>query len=352
MPALGGPDRIRTGPDDALTTWIAGVQASEPMAARLGVARLRVISRAVARDSTQGPAMATVVNHDLGDHLTARLYRPQLAALPVVVYAHGGGFVMGDLDTHDRLARRLARHAQVAVLSVDYRRAPEYRAPAAVADVMRACRWAGARLSLLGGDERAGIGLAGDSAGGLLAAAAAVRLRDAARLGQADTARHLLLMTPATDLTLTAPSVTQKGRGWGLEEADLRWYVEQWAPDRTDRVDPGLSPAYAALDGMPPTFVVTAEHDPLRDDGLWFADRLRSAGVPCGHLHHEDLVHGFFQLDTMSPALAAAADEALRRYGVFLRQALGLDGVAERDPARVEPRGSATRSAAPWVEGS
>jgi acetyl esterase len=324
-PALGKPEGMRTEPDDALRAWVAALRASEPMAARMGAARLRLASRANAKGAAPGPELAVVEDHDLGDHFTARLYRPQLSTLPVVVYAHGGGFVMGDLDTHDRLARRLAYHAQVTVLSVDYRRAPEYRAPAAVEDVVRACQWADAMLGLLGGDERAGVGLAGDSAGGLLAAAAAVRLRDAARQGLAEPAGHLLLMTPNTDLTLTSASVAENGRGWGLERDDLQWYVEQWVPARADRFDPWVCPAYASLDGMPPAFVVTAEHDPLRDDGLWFAARLRAAGVPCEHLHYEDLVHGFFQLDQVSPALADAGDGALRRYGEFVRHLFALD---------------------------
>ena len=129
---------MRTEPDEQLRAWVAGLRAGEPMAARMGPARLRLASKTLAREAPEGPEMATVAEHDLGDLFTARLYRPQLATLPLVVYAHGGGFVMGDLDTHDRLARRLAFHAQVAVLSVDYRRAPEYRAPAAVDDVVRA----------------------------------------------------------------------------------------------------------------------------------------------------------------------------------------------------------------------
>lgn len=323
-PPYGGLQRLRTAPDAALRSWIGATRAGGPMAARMGAARLRIASRTTARDAVRGPDMAAVEDHDLGGHLRARLYRPRLATLPVVVYAHGGGFVMGDLDTHDRLARRLAHHARVTVLAVDYRRAPEFHAPAAIDDLVRACGWADSMLPLLGGDERAGVGLAGDSAGGLLAAATALRLRDAARLHQAAHPGHLLLMTPSTDLTLTAASVTDKGHGWGLEAADLHWYVDQWAPDRAARLDPAISPLYAALAGLPPTFVVTAEHDPLRDDGLWFAERLRASGVPCAHLHFQDLVHGFFQLDTVSPVLAAAGDDALRRYGDFLRDARGL----------------------------
>lgn len=314
-----------TAPDAALREWVRIAATGEALAARMGAARLRTRSRAVAKESDPGPEMATVEDHDLGGHLVARLYRPRTALLPVVLYLHGGGFVFGDLETHDRLARRIAHHADVTVLALDYRRAPEYPAPAAVEDALRALAWADAMLGLIGGDEDAGIGLAGDSAGGLLAAVTAVRQRDAARQGTAVGPGHLLLLTPMTDLSLTSPSVAEKGHGWGLEAADIHWYVEQWVARREDRLDPGLSPIYAPLAGMPPTFVVTAEHDPLRDDGMWFASRLRASATPCEHLHYQNLVHGFFQLDQVSPACAAAGDEALRRYGVFLRHALGLD---------------------------
>ncbi|MBW3084419.1 Acetyl esterase [Austwickia sp. TVS 96-490-7B] len=324
--AVGRPERIRTEPDSALQDWLSAAAAAEAVAARMGAARLRVATKSVARHASPGPDMAVVEDHDLGDHLTVRLYRPRLVALPIVIYLHGGGYVVGDLDSHDRLARRIAAHADVTVIAVDYRRAPEYRAPAAIDDGVRAALWADAMCGLLGGDDQAGIGIAGDSAGGLLAAATALRLRDAARLGSSPPPAHLLLLTPHTDLTLTAASIVEKGHGWGLEQADMRWYVDQWTT-RDQRVDPTVSPAYATLAGMPPTFVVTAEHDPLRDDGLWFAERIRSAGGICEHLHFDHLVHGFLNLDQVSPVCAQAGDETLRRYGQFLRHT-GATGVA------------------------
>ncbi|GAB78418.1 acetyl esterase [Austwickia chelonae] len=316
---------MRDAPDDALRMWAAAASESRPLAAHLGVARLRLANKKAAKAAGPGPEMASVEDHDLGRHLTARIYRPRLARLPVLVYLHGGGFVLGDLDTHDRLARRIAHHADVTVMAVDYRRAPEFRAPAAIDDAVRAMRWADAMLGLVGGDDRAGIGIAGDSAGGLLAAMTALRLRDDAHAGKGDPAGHLLLMTPLIDLTLTSPSIRQKGHGWGIEQEDLKWYVDQWVPERPRRDDPAVNPLYASLAGLPPSFVVTAEHDPLRDDGLWLAQRLRAAGVPCEHLHYDALVHGFLQLDQASPACARAGDEALRRYGSFLRQAFDLE---------------------------
>ncbi len=323
--ATGRSEHMHDMPDEALRAWASAAAQGCPMAAHLGVARLRLANKNAARAVGPGPDMASVEDHDLGQHLTARIYRPRLARLPVLVYLHGGGFVLGDLDTHDRLARRLAQHADVTVLAIDYRRAPEFRAPAAIDDAVRAVRWADAMLGLVGGDDRAGIGIAGDSAGGLLAAMTALRLRDDALAGNGDPAGHLLMMTPLIDLTLTSPSIQQKGHGWGLEREDLQWYVDQWVPERLHRDNPAVNPLYASLAGLPHTFVITAEHDPLRDDGLWFAQRLRAGGVPCEHLHYDNLVHGFLQLDQVSPQCAHVGDEALRRYGAFLRQAFDLE---------------------------
>ncbi len=320
----GGADVVASSIDAPLRAWIDGTSVTHALAATLGVARLRLVSKARARAAVPGPEVAEVTEYDLGRHLRARLIRPVIQTRPLVVYLHGGSFVLGDLDTHDRLARRIAVHGDVAVLAVDYRRAPEHRAPAAVEDADTAVRWAGSMLGLLGGDERAGVGLAGDTAGGLLASAAAIRLRDQARVGQAEPATSLLLLTPQLDLTLTSASVTDKGHGWGMERADLEWYVDQWAPSRADRFDPAISPVFAALDELPSTFLVTAEHDPLRDDGLWFGDRLRAGGIAVEHLHFRDLVHDFFALDEQSPVCRDAGDEALRRYGSFLRYRLSL----------------------------
>lgn len=310
--------------DGELRAWIEAASSTQALAATLGAARLRVVSKSRAREASPGPDVAEVVEHDLGGTLQARLYRPIPELRPLVVYLHGGGFVLGDLDTHDRLARRIARHADVAVLSLDYRRAPEHVAPAAIEDAVAAVRWAQAMLGLLGGDERTGVSLAGDTTGGLLAIAAALRLRDDARAGRGEPASSLLLLTPQTDLTLTSSSVADKGHGWGMERADLEWYAAQWVPHRQDRMDPGVSPSFAALDGLPPTFLVTAEHDPLRDDGLWLGDRLRATGIAVEHLHFPHLVHDFFALDEQSPACRHAGDDALSRYGAFLRYRLGV----------------------------
>jgi acetyl esterase len=156
--------------------------------------------------------------------------------------------VIGDLESHDAICRRLAHFGDVAVLAVDYRRAPEHPAPAAVDDAVQAFGWARFRPDELGGVAAAGIGLAGDSAGGALAVLAAVRLRD-----QGTPAAGLLLAYPNADLTLSEPSVTSEGHGWGLEADDARWFNAHWVPDPARRADPSVSPLQADLTGLPPT---------------------------------------------------------------------------------------------------
>ncbi|WP_328322229.1 alpha/beta hydrolase [Streptomyces sp. NBC_00388] len=170
---------------------------------------------------------------------------------------------MGDLESHDRACRRLALRTGAAVLSVDFRRAPEHPWPAAVDDCVDAIRWATA-----GGVSRAGSSgpavVMGDSSGGNLATLACLRLRDEG--GPLPAAQ--ILVYPSTDLTLSSPSARSKATGWGLTTDDVAWGAEQWVPDPSRRGDPGVSPLYAAdLGGLPPAVVVTAEHDPLRGRG-------------------------------------------------------------------------------------
>ena len=236
-----------------------------------------------------------------GGELGARLYRPALDARPLIVYLHGGMWLMCDLDTHDRTCRRLAAAADAAVLALDYRRGPEAPWPAAVDDTVTGLRWARALAG-----EGLGIAVAGDSAGGNLAALACLRLRDAgAPLPVAQ-----LLAYPNTDLTLSQPSIRAKGTGWGLDAEDLAWAVGQWLPAHTEPGDPRVSPLFAAnLAGLPATLIVTAEHDPLRDEGDAFAAALTAAGTPVRHRCEPGMVHGFLQgLDLESPAAQAATD--------------------------------------------
>ncbi|MGW6566221.1 alpha/beta hydrolase [Streptomyces sp. NPDC054975] len=228
--------------------------------------------------------------------IRVRLYGPGPdGAGPVVVFAHGGGWVLCDLDTHDGLCRELARRAGVSVVSVDYRRAPEHRFPAAEDDVYAVLEWAAARY---GGP----LFLAGDSSGGNLAAAAALRARDA---GGPPVAGQLLFY-PVLDHRLDHPSAQAYAEGFFHTTAHMRWYWEQYLGPAGDPVaaSPGLA---ADLTGLPPTLVVLADCDPLRDEGLAYARRLSSAGVQA-HVHlHTGVFHGFLGARGLLPE----ADTAL-----------------------------------------
>jgi len=247
----------------------------------------------------------------------ARVYRPELdGAAPTVVFLHGGGFVIGDLDTHDDQTRLIAAEVGAVVLSVDYRLAPEHRWPAGLDDCVAATRWALAHADELGGDAHR-VAIGGDSAGGNLSAAVALELR-------ADAGPHLaaqLLLYPATDFTeeATHPSREQNATGYLLTDDDMRWFSEQYVPEGADRKDPRLSVLHAAdLSGLPPAVVATAEYDPLRDEGEAYARALEAAGVPVVLRRYDGLIHGFFGLS----ALSAAADTANRELCADLRALL------------------------------
>ncbi|MFJ5776313.1 alpha/beta hydrolase [Streptomyces sp. NPDC093094] len=276
-----------------------------PPARTVGAAELRRAQRLRVDARPRGPEVAHVEDLTVGSAAVGvRLYRPSAAIGPLVVFLHGGMWTIGDLESHDRVCRRLALRTGAAVLSVDFRRAPEHPWPAAVDDCTDVIRWA-----VAGGDSRTGIAgptvVMGDSSGGNLAALACLRLRDDG--GPLPAAQ--ILVCPNTDLTLSCPSVRSKGTGWGLAADDVAWGVEQWVPDPSRLVDPGVSPVYAAdLGGLPPTVVITAEHDPLRDEGDAYAARLLAAEVPLRHRCEAGMIHGFLTLDTLSPAAATAGE--------------------------------------------
>ncbi len=294
--------------DRGLAAWLDSVRKAGGRPAReVGHQALRRAARERAASRPRGPDLASVRDYVIPGRprLVSRLYRPVLAQRPLVVFLHGGMWLMGDLDTHDRTCRRLALAADVAVLAVDYRRAPEHPWPAAVDDAVRALRWAVEHARELGANADR-VAVAGDSAGGHLAVLACVRLRDEG--GPLPTAQALVY--PNTDLTLSHPSIRSKGIGWGLEVEDLVWAIEQWVPPGLQRANPTVSPLYALdLAGLPDAVVVTAEHDPLRDEGDAYAARLDADGVCVWHRREPRLVHGFLQgLDLVSPVASNAAD--------------------------------------------
>jgi acetyl esterase len=247
-----------------------------------------------------------------------RLYRPMgskaEALLPVLVYYHGGGWVIGDLETHDTLCRQLANQAECAVLAVDYRMGPEHRFPAAVDDVLAATRWVRAHAASLGVDaERLAVG--GDSAGGNLAAVVAIAARDAGDLPVA----FQLLIYPATDMRRGHPSHTTNGQGYVLTSDTMRYFHDHYIADAAHDLDWRASPLLCPdLTGLPPALVLTAGYDPLRDEGLAYAAALTAAGNRATEVCFEREIHGFILMGRVLDE----ADAAVSMCAAELRRAL------------------------------
>lgn len=265
-------------------------------------ARATIRSRFVAPAEPEPVATVGDLTIPGGDGpISVRVYRSAAhGPLPIVVYAHGGGFVFCDLDSHDGLCRSIANLVPVVVVSVGYRLAPEHRWPAAAEDVYAATRWAADNAAALGGDP-ARIVVGGDSAGGNLAAAAAIMARD--RGGPALTAQLLLYPMLAADFD--TESYRLYGKGFYNPRPALRWYWDQYVPSPADRTHPYASPLHADLEGLPPAVVVTAGHDPLRDEGLAYADALESADVRVIRCPFDGGIHGFMTMPMLDIAHTA-----------------------------------------------
>jgi acetyl esterase len=239
--------------------------------------------------------------------IPARLYSPAAeAVLPVVVYFHGGGWVIGNITSHDGVCRKLAKGSGLTVISVDYRLAPENPFPAAADDCYAATRWIadhGADLAV----DPSRMAVAGDSAGGNLAAVTSLLARDQG----GPTISFQLLVYPVIDGTMSFPSYKENAEGLLLTARDMAFFYDHYAGPDTDRKDPKLSPLYAPnLGGLPPALVITAEYDPLRDEGEAYADALQQAGVSARASRYDGMVHGFFGLEAIVPASAPAMEEA------------------------------------------
>ncbi len=227
--------------------------------------------------------------------LPARLYLPgEPGGLPLFVLFHGGGWIMGDLETADNLARFITRRAGCAVLSVDYRLAPKHPFPAAVDDAYAAVQWAIAHAGELGCDPRRVL-VGGDSAGGTLSAAVAW---SAHKKHAPEPAGQVLLYAITDAARLDTPSYKAFGdRSFGLPTTDMEWFLEQYTPDRKDRLNPLASPLLAkGLRGLPPALIVTAEFDVLRDEAEAYAKRLEEAGVQVNLLRCNGMIHGFLSM--------------------------------------------------------
>jgi acetyl esterase len=230
---------------------------------------------------------------------------------PGVVYFHGGGWVLGSINTHDKLCRELAKEAGAVVVSVDYRRAPEHMYPAAAEDAYAATCWVAEHAKELGMDPDR-LSVAGDSAGGNLAAAACLMIRD--RGGRPPSLQ--VLVYPITDFNLDTPSYLENAEGYYLTRDSMAWFWRQYLSDPADGEKPYASPLRAAdLSSLPPALVLTARYDPLRDEGRAYAERLSQAGVAVDLVEYDGLIHGFLR---RTDAFDKAKD-ALRRIAKAIK---------------------------------
>jgi acetyl esterase len=266
------------------------------------------------------PELAAIEDSSIaGPHgvIPLRLYRPLGSTveqeLPALIYFHGGGWTIGDLDTHDGICRTLAATAGCAVVAVDYRLAPEHKFPTGLDDCWAATQWLLAEGGGLGVDTgRVAVG--GDSAGGNLAAAVALLARDA---GVA--LAYQLLLYPQLDLVCDAPSHELFAEGYMLTRPAIAWFIGNYVRTPADVTDWRASPLRAAsLAGVAPAFVVTAGFDPLRDEGAAYAERLASSGVPVRHVPYDGMIHGFAGMG----GVIDAANRMLAEAGTALTEAL------------------------------
>lgn len=296
----------------------AGLHTVSPQQAREGARRLTAAS--VQAREPIAEVDDRIARTTVGD-VPVRIYRPleenpQKAPLPVVVFFHGGGFVLGDLDSHDALARSLANGAQAVVVSVDYPLAPEHKFPAQIDTGFAATTWVADHADELGIDAGR-LAVAGDSAGGNLAAVLTLRARES---GGPQIAMQLLIY-PDLDFRRENWSITELAGRYGniAREAQV-WFMDHYLDDAAQRLEPWVSPILEPdLAGLPPAYVVTAEYDALRDEGEQYAARLSEAGVPVTLRRYDGMIHEFLRhpfddaktaIADMTPALAETFDAA------------------------------------------
>jgi acetyl esterase len=251
-----------------------------------------------------------------GGDVPVRIYaRAHSGLRPALVYFHGGGFVFGNLDTHDAVCRALAKQSGAVVISVDYRLSPEDKFPAAVEDSYAVTRWAAANAERLGIDERR-ITVGGDSAGGNLATVVAMRCRDAGGPALASQ----LLIYPVTDVSsFETASHRELAEGYFLTRAAMDWFIGHYLPSNDLTRHPEVSPLLAPdLSRLPPALVITAEFDPLRDEGEAYAQRLRQAGVPVTLTRYPGMIHGFVSMR----GVLAGGRQAIREAAEYIQQAV------------------------------
>ncbi len=302
--------------DPQIATLIEALDAGFPPVHTMTGAQARATIRSRFVPPAEPEHVAEVRNETIpgpGGDIPVRIYRPaRFGDLPMLVYAHGGGFVFCDLDSHDGLCRDFANRLAAVVVSVDYRLAPENPWPAAAYDVAAATQWVADNAWNLGGDA-ARVAVGGDSAGGNLAAVTALMARDSG--GPAIAAQLLLYPVIAADFD--NESYRLFGNGFYNPKPALQWYWDQYVPSLTDREHPYASPLRANLQGLPPAIVVAAGHDPLRDEGIAYAEALEAAGVVTVRCFFEGGIHGF-----MTMPMLDLAHEARQRACLELAQLL------------------------------
>jgi acetyl esterase len=291
----------------------------------------RGFSAALADFYGPGPEVAKTYDEQLatpdGGHFTVRILVPEGEIRALVVYYHGGGWVVGNIDEYDHLARKLANELHAAVANVDYRLAPEHPYPVAANDAWAALKWASEHMTEIAG---AGVPLVvmGDSAGGNLSAVVAQKARDA---GGPSIASQVLVY-PVTDADLDNDTYTDPDNQLLLTRDSMLWFWNHYAPVPASRLNPDASPNRTAdLTGLPPAIVLTAEHDPLRTEGEAYALRLRDAGVPVELHRFPGQMHGFFQLVGLLPGFTAGIDYVTEQ----LDRVLGKQTPGEQAPGEL-----------------
>ena len=275
---------------------------------RLPIEEVRASFRALWSPSMTGaPVEVASVKDRTLDTGTVRVYTPEDdGPVPVMMYFHGGGYVKGGLDETDAFCRRLARTAGNVVVSVDYRLAPEHPYPAALDDAYQCSLWAYENAEALGGTKDS-FSVCGESAGGNLATVICLLARSDEKI---EMSRQILLQ-PVVDFTLSFPSIDMPASECLVPREDLAWYYEEYYEG--DTRDFRVSPVFADdLSGLPPTLIITAEQDTLRDEGKAYADRLESSGVPTKYSCYSGMIHGFLQMAGLVDEAQAAIDEISR----------------------------------------
>jgi acetyl esterase len=272
---------------------------------------------------TTNPAIPKHPVHEVYDRmiptpigpLPVRVFRPsEHGDLPILCWFHGGGWVTGNIDTHDQLCRQLCDAVNAVVVSVDYRLAPETKFPGAVQDCVAAYDWATRHAAEIGGDATR-VAIGGDSAGGNLAAVVALLARDR----ELPAPKLQLLVNPVTDHEFESMSMIDNAKGYYLEADGMRWFYDHYARTPADVEDWRMSPLRASrLAGLPRAVVVTAEYDPLRDQGEAYGRRMQEEGVPTEIVRADGLIHGFFGMHAFMPPAQEAWDISVRA----LREAL------------------------------